>query len=360
MLLMIQGHTIYAIADPSTYDITQFPWNLWQFIRGLTAPVFLFVSGAVHVFANKREPDGTISKERTKRRINIALILIFIGYILVFPAERIYDLPFIEYKYWAKFFQVNILQLFGVSLLLLLAVFKLTKNDKSLSISTFVIAMFITFFTPIANLIDWTSFLPNVIAYYFTSDGGSIFTIFPFTSYLFFGVSLGVFLKGRSYDVRINFLRFKLPFIAFGVVVLGYVTGEIFADVNHDFLQYSSTNPGLTFIRLGFSLVILVITAFIFSITKQLTYYYNLFGKRALFIYVIHLFIIYGTTFAPGLVHLSNKSLPIGLSVLLAVLVQITSLIIIYLIHLSLSKFRNSSTFYKYAITAYLIFILFF
>ncbi len=120
MLMMIQGHTIYALADPSAYDISLFPWNIWHFCRGLTAPVFLIVSGAVHVFANKRLAGGGLSRRTIKKRITIASVLIAIGYLLVFPAERVWDLFFIEAVYWQRFFCVNILQLFGISLLMIL------------------------------------------------------------------------------------------------------------------------------------------------------------------------------------------------------------------------------------------------
>ena len=52
MLMMVQGHTIYCLINQSIlFSGTTF-WNNWTFIRGFTAPVFLMVSGAVHIFAN--------------------------------------------------------------------------------------------------------------------------------------------------------------------------------------------------------------------------------------------------------------------------------------------------------------------
>ena len=35
----------------------------------------------------------------------MAVLLILIGYFLMFPANKIWDLPFIEAKYWIPFFQ---------------------------------------------------------------------------------------------------------------------------------------------------------------------------------------------------------------------------------------------------------------
>ncbi|MFW5662812.1 MAG: heparan-alpha-glucosaminide N-acetyltransferase domain-containing protein, partial [Bacteroidota bacterium] len=95
MLMMIQGHSLYAVASAQQLDTSIFPWNLWEFLRGFTAPVFLMVSGAVHVFANKREPDGYIAPARLNKRIKVSLIIMAVGYLMMFPADNIYHLPFI-------------------------------------------------------------------------------------------------------------------------------------------------------------------------------------------------------------------------------------------------------------------------
>ena len=67
MLMMMQGHTLDALVNPQLMDLGTFPWNIWQFMRGLTAPIFLIVSGTVHVFAMKRDEQGAMSEETRKR-----------------------------------------------------------------------------------------------------------------------------------------------------------------------------------------------------------------------------------------------------------------------------------------------------
>ncbi|MBM4151193.1 MAG: DUF1624 domain-containing protein, partial [Ignavibacteria bacterium] len=109
MLMMMQGHTIDALVQPQLMHLDEFPWNVWQFMRGLTAPIFLIVSGTVHVFAMKRNELGAMSEETRKRRMNWAWIILLCGYMLVFPANRLIDLPFVQPDALAMFFQVNIL-----------------------------------------------------------------------------------------------------------------------------------------------------------------------------------------------------------------------------------------------------------
>ncbi len=359
MLMMIQGHTIYALADTAAYDIMSFPWNIWHFCRGLTAPVFLMVSGAVHVFANKRLPDGSLGSRTIKKRITIASVLIGIGYLLVFPAERVWDLFFIETVYWQRFFCVNILQLFGISLLMILILFIATKNNRMLRYWSFAIAMAIIFFTPVAAGIPWFSFLPMGIADYLSYEKGSIFAIFPFAAYLFLGVGFGTILEKIEFDKRLGF-TIKWGMIAGAVMFgIGFLAGEIFSGSSHTFLSYKLSNPGLALIRAAIVLAIISIVAVIYKYSRGLGYYYSLFGRRALFVYIAHLIIIYGTPIFPGVSNSIAKTLHIGDAILIAILIQLSSLIITYAIDLTLTKLPASRTFYKYAITSYLIYILF-
>ncbi len=359
MLMMIQGHTIYAIADPSGYDTIVFPWSVWHFIRGLTAPVFLFVSGAVHVFANKRLEDGTISRDTTKKRIRTALVLIAIGYMLVFPAAKIYDLPFIEYRYWLSFFKVNILQLFGVSLLIALVFFKITRNSKTLGFYAFTASMSIVFLSPVILNIDWFSYIPEIFAAYLSYEKGTLFSIFPYTGFLLLGVGFGTILQRIEQEKRLNFLRFYTVPIGLALLGLGYSVGTAFPAVDYHMFDYPIDNPGNFFVRTGLVFIIISIVSNFYSVTKGLAPYYTMFGKRALVIYVVHLVIIYGTSAFPGLATLNPKTLPVLDAIPIAICVQLLSLGVTFIIDYTLSQNFGSRTFYKYLITSYLIYLLF-
>ncbi|MBP7094033.1 MAG: DUF1624 domain-containing protein, partial [Candidatus Kapabacteria bacterium] len=80
MLFMMQGHVLDTLVSPAVIDITQAPWNIWHWIRGLTAPVFLMVSGAVHVFATKRDAHGRVREDVMGKRIRWAITIMGLGY----------------------------------------------------------------------------------------------------------------------------------------------------------------------------------------------------------------------------------------------------------------------------------------
>jgi len=80
---------------------------------------------------------------------------------------------------WQSFFIVDVLQLIGFSLLLLLAILFLTEKLKLNFTITFIVTATLIFLaSPFMDKIDWISHLPAPIAAYFYSGSGSLFPIF--------------------------------------------------------------------------------------------------------------------------------------------------------------------------------------
>ncbi len=360
MLMMIQGHTIYALASPDAVNIADFPWNIWHFLRGVTAPVFLIVSGAVHVFANKRDQDGKLPATRIKRRIKIALLLIGIGYFLNFPVARIWDIFYITDPEWMRFYRVNILQLIGAALLILLLFYIFTRKDKTLAISTMAAASFIFLSTPFLWTIDFYEYLPGFFAAYLNKAGDSLFPLFPFAGYLLFGTSLGVALKKLDPENRTKFL--KKWGIPSGLVFLaaGGILYLLFDGIDYEYYAITDSGFIFIFIRIGMVLTGLSIVAWFYEKTSQFSEYYSIFGKRALFIYVVHLILIYGSDVFKSFYHLYKNSLSVAEVIPFAILIMILSVVITYFYDFSLYRFPKIKDYYRYGITAYLIFVIFF
>jgi uncharacterized membrane protein len=359
MIMMMQGHTIYELASPDTINYSNFGWQLWNFIRGLTAPTFLFISGAVHIFANKRLEDGSLSRETIWKRIKTAFMLIIIGYLLVFPASRVYDLYYVSDELWRVFFSVNILQMFGVSLLMLLALFILTKNNKKLAIVSSIIATFIVFASPFVHQIHWFDYLPEFLGAYLSTEHGTIFPIFPFSAYLLYGASFGVWLQSIDPSKRTDFLLKTCWKIGLPVIFIGYPLMNLFSNLQIPFIDAFRVNPGLFFVRAGIVLTVISIMTSIYKLTQPLGKYYSMFGKRAIYIYVIHLFIIYGTPISVGLVKYYRSQLNLEYAIMAALFVIISTLFITYLYELAINRNKYTKLAFRYAVGAYLFYVFF-
>jgi len=316
MLGMMQGHVLDALVQPHALDISQFPWNIWHAMRGLTAPVFLVVSGAVHAFANKRGEDGFIREDVLSKRIRWAITIIGIGYLLLFPANRLWDLPFVPADVMRPFLTVNILQLTGVTMLLFVITMRKTTSVAHMGRVALITAMTILSLTPIMAAVQWTGILPPAIIAYVNTSIGSLFPVFPFSSFLFFGVALGSYLHGipsEQRDVQLKKYGWRI-----GGVIAGVAWILHFIAVGHGVPIESLENASsvlLAIRRLGLVLMVFSAAVWVLQHSYKLREWYSLFGAKSLYIYVTHLVLLFGTPWWNGIgrTHYRAFDLPTGL-----------------------------------------------
>ena len=360
MVFMMQGHTLDSLVFPKDLDVATFPWNIWHSFRGLTAPIFLIISGAVHVYVLKRNDVGKLTSETIYKRIRWAFVIMMIGYLLVFPANRMYDLIYLDAKGWQVFFQVNILQLTGISLVLLLFVAMFTRTTNSLGISSLCIGIAITFLTPFISFIDWFLYLPEGIAAYITFEHGSIFPIFPFSSYLFYGVALGAYLKNLpseqwTHTLKKLALTLGIPLFVIGVglnLFQAYLTGG-------DLAEFGRGSAGLVLTRIGIVLGILSFLSYIYPYVKSFDQYTIIFSRKSLYIYVIHLVLLYGCTWFPSIAKLYPQQLPLWAGLTLVPIVISITLGFVAVIHFAEKRSNKLINALRFTLIGFLIYMLF-
>jgi hypothetical protein len=352
MLMMIAGHTFFSLIEPSQINTNLSPWNWWEFLRGATAPIFLTVSGIVQVFANKRNENGKLNPITVKKRIRMALMLIAIGYLLVFPAEKIFDLPYLDAKYFANFFAVNVLQLIGVSLLMVLLTFVLTRSDKQLFWTALTIGILMTIATPFVNKVNWFEILPYPIASFLDFRNGSIFCLFPFTAYLFFGMAFGAKLK------QVNIIYSSLIAAPIFYFLGNYIFNLEWGFIKDTPIPYKAS-AGYFFTRFFVVTIVLALTGLITKKLMHLQDYFSFFGQKALYVYVLHFFVLYGTAFTPGLHKFYGGASTIALAFANIPIVILGTLLLTFLINQIISNNTKLALVYKYSITIYLIYVLF-
>lgn len=360
MVFMMQGHTLDSLVSPKFLDVSIFPWNIWHSFRGLTAPVFLIISGAVHVYVLKRSEDGRLTNDTIYKRIRWAAIIMMIGYLLVFPANRMYDLIYLDAKGWQVFFQVNILQLTGISLVLLLLVAMLTHSSRSLGRASLGIGIAITFITPFIQYINWFLYIPEGIAAYISFEHGSIFPVFPFASYLFYGVALGSYLKRVPSDqwtqkLKKLALTVGLPLFVVGVglnLLQAYLTGSELA-------EFGRASAGLVLTRIGIVLGILSFLSYIYPYVKSFDQYTIIFSRKSLYIYVIHLVLLYGCTWFPSIAKLYPQQMPLWAGLTLVPIVVSITLGFVAVIHFAEKRSNKLINALRFTLIGFLIYMLF-
>ena len=303
MIMMIQGHTMYTMVDHQFIDVQSFPWSWWNFLRGLTAPIFLFVSGAVHVFAMKRSQNGSISKETLKKRLQWIAIIFICGYLLVFPASRLIDLPYLDTSIWRQFLQFNILQLTPFTLLFVLALSYITHSVKALGIISGISALIIFISTPYIQNIDVFAFLPETFGAMISYKHGSLFPIFPFSGFMLGGVAFGAWLHSLHQEKRSVFFNkhvFLLSILVIGIALIAMYWTNLWMPrpVHNDAMM---TNPAFMFVRIGIILFLFGICQRFVNLFDSYKYHFVFFSSKSLHIYVIHLILLYGTPWFPSI-----------------------------------------------------------
>jgi uncharacterized membrane protein len=357
MVLMMQGHTLDALVMPEHLNVAVFPWNLWHFLRGLTAPIFLMLSGAVQVFASKRDDSGSIGFGRYMKQVRWALTLIGIGYLMVFPANKLRDLPYVSPEGWHFFFQVNILQLSGLTLLGVMTVMYLTRSTLAFARVSFAIGLVLTLLSPLAYQADWFALLPEVFASYCSPKHGSLFTIFPYSAYMFFGVSIGAWLHITPAAEREQ--RFPQVALVLGCVLMVLGLAATYAPIAfyppHD---YYLASPNFVALRVGCAFVIMSGLTYIYRFTRQFEHYYSRLGKKSLYIYTSHLILLFGTPWFGGIARLQPHSLGLPVGALAAALVIASTLGSAYLLDYYQRHSAEVRVGLRYSLTAVLLYAL--
>ncbi len=308
MIMMMQGHTMDAMVSTNYLNVAEFPWNIWHFLRGLTAPTFLMISGAVQIFATKRDATGRVPYKTIQKRLQWGILLIGMAYLLVFPANRLLDLPFVSNEGWRAFFQTNILHVSGVTLILSILLMSVTRSNRAFAGVSVGLGLLILAFSPIADSLDWFAVLPEWLGAYFTFKHGSLFTLLPFSAYMFLGIGIGYALSempARERERRFPPFAFVSGSIALIAGIIGtYSPLSLFP--THD---YYLTSPCFALIRIGCVLVFMGILTYVYTTTRRFEEYYSRLGKKSLYIYTSHLILLFGTPWFGGIARAHYRSM---------------------------------------------------
>jgi uncharacterized membrane protein YsdA (DUF1294 family) len=182
-------------------------------------------------------------------------------------------------------------------------------------------------------------YFPQPIAGYFYDGTGSLFPLFPWAGYVVLGGVLGSYLARNPMVFKTNKFSFNLALFGFALIFVSeisvFITGKYF---NYYYITSSYTPDTIVF-RVGFVLVLNSIVSYISQKIESIPRIIILVGRNTLLIYVVHLMILYGSAWNPGLVLLFGASLKVSETIFFAVLM--ITLMTFMVVLLSKFKFRN-------------------
>jgi hypothetical protein len=270
---------------------------------------------------------------RVKKGIKRGLLLIGLGYLLRYPTWTVFDYSEVSELSWKIFQAVDVLHLIGISLLLVLVILYFVEKTKINDTIFFAGAASIIFFTsPFIYKIDWISYVPQFIASYFYTDTGSLFPIFPWAGYVIAGGVLGSYLAKNPLVFKTK--KFSLVLAVFGsALMIVSLSSDIILNLLNVSVANIQTDPGVIVFRVGFVLVLNAIVSLIALKVEKIPQLLILVGRNTLLIYVVHLVILYGSAWNPGINFFWGKAFDEWMSVLAALIMIILMTLMVIGIH---------------------------
>jgi uncharacterized membrane protein len=319
VILMVIGHGVDSVLNPEARISGWF--QAYDFVRGFTAPIFLFVSGLVFSVATEKRWDAytSYSPELRKRLLRIGLLLV-VGYALHMPffsLERVLNATTREET--AALFQADVLHCVAGSLIILHGLILLLRTRNHYAMALMILVPLVAILTPLVSLEDFSTSLSPALTPYVNRQQLSLFPLFPFAGFLFAGALVGhFFLKAREQNmdkkfmVHLGFMGAVCAALAVGADLLPW---SVFP--THDFWKSS---PVFFLVRLAVTVEIIVLFRLLSGIPELLREHLTLLGQSSLLVYTTHIMIAYGSTVNPGLAQIVGHSLPGTLALLTALL----------------------------------------
>ncbi|MGJ8550045.1 heparan-alpha-glucosaminide N-acetyltransferase domain-containing protein [Winogradskyella wichelsiae] len=303
ILMMLQGHFIDTLLEVSYRDHNYTAYRVWEYFRGITAPTFFTISGLIFSYLLIRAKQKGDIKQRIHKGLSRGLMLIGIGYLLRAPVFE-----WLIGKFNNYFLVVDVLQCIGLSLILIVIIYRLVlKKTLLFSIMMLILGLVIFILEPLYRHLELPQ-IPLVISNYLSKANGSIFNIIPWFGYVAFGAFISTlfyrYVERPKFKLAIvsSFFIVGILLIHFSSILFMLIYDVFGISIFKDIALYN-----YLFIRLGNVLVIFSIFYLAENYVKQPLILKI--GQKTLSIYVIHFIIIYGSFTGLGLNQLIGRTL---------------------------------------------------
>jgi len=326
VLIMVLAHVVDSWTEESSRH--DFAYYTAVFVGGLGAPLFMFLAGLAQVMsANaKARRDGSVAAGRRamwRRGWEVfALGLLF----------RVQS-QLLGWGALSNLFKVDILNVMGLSMVATALLWGLGSSRGARVTLLALAAGLATFATPIVRALPWLDALPDPLeAYLRPAAGLGAFTLLPWAGFLFAGGIAGELVDAARASGRQ--LRLQIGLAAAGLAGIALAWWASFRPSIYVSANFWTSSPTFFFIRLGICTALMpatwahcwfwLDTAASRSLPARLmepgvavTRAVELLGRSSLFVYWIHVEMVYGVIATP-----LKRTLPLGESLIATLLLS--------------------------------------
>jgi len=309
VVVMIWAHTLDAWTITSERTSGRY-WYV-MLVSGMAAPMFLFLAGvSVSLASGSKlrrglEPRPAARLMFRRGLIVWALALLFrVQAYVLSPGATLYGI-----------LKVDILNVMGPAISAAAIAWGLATRFSTRMAALIAGAMALAFSTPLVRASTALAALPDPVEWYFRPwPGRTTFTLFPWAGFVFAGAAAGLVVdRVRTAPVE---RRMNAAFAAAGLAIFLVSLGASYLPSPYASSYFWTSSPSFFFARVGVLLMGVALaylwgqrpTAAHFSPMRQ-------FGQTSLFVYWIHVEMVYGIISYP-----LHRELPLGWSIVAFVL----------------------------------------
>lgn len=290
IVFMIETHISNVFLLSSIKSSSWF--SILNFINGLVAPGFLFISGFVFFLTTEKKLNEILKFQKYFwKKIGRIILIFLVGISLHLPYLSIRRLLNEKNQYVLnEFFSVDILHCIAIGLILLLLLRIIIKKRNIFNISLIIISLVILITSPILWNGNLDETLPLYIVNYLKPSEFARFPLFPWLIFIFAGaITSHYFINAQEKNSIQNFMK-----IIFLIGIVGAIIGHLLlSDLFANKIFSIKPNPVFTIQRIAYSILIFSLCYFYLLKKEKISNLILIMSYESLLIYWLHLQIIY-------------------------------------------------------------------
>lgn len=303
VLCMVEGHAVRELLSPRLQDFGVF--RAHELFHGIIGPGFLLGAGITFGISLQRHWDEFLAlTPRFRRRLGKIILLFCLGYVLHLPFFSLAKtLSETSPAGWAAFFGFDVLQCIALTLLLLHLLILLVRQSRFFVFTATGVLICLVYGAPILWRPGMTEHLPQVLAAALAGNGGSTYPLFPYGGFLLAGALVSYeFTRFVESGREAAFAR-RLAVAGIAVVAGGFLADAVpFSTYGH--YDFWLVSPNFFLMKLGSLFALLACIWFLEhgALGQRVSEKHGwlvLFGVDSLFVYVVHLILLYGWILNP-------------------------------------------------------------
>jgi uncharacterized membrane protein len=302
VLIMIEAHTLDSWTRLDDRGGRAWEWSV--ILGGFGAPIFLLLAGiALALAAGSRRRQGLSRSDVTVRALRRGLFIFGLAFLFRLQSWLISGGPFPE-----SLLKVDILNIMGVSMLAAAALWGLGRDDRTRAVLLVSAALLVAMLTPLVRATPLLASLPDPMEWYVRPfPGRATFTLFPWGGFLLAGGAVGLWLDAARTPKDEQRVIVALAFLGPTLAGAGYAAS--FLPPLYAATSFWTSSPTFFFVRLG---ILIAAVPLAYAWNRQWRGWSPLqeLGLASLFVYWIHVEMVYGILSTP-----LHRRLPFELAV---------------------------------------------